>query len=202
MKPLKQLTERAQRSEGARHPSTLPPPSHPGCRRRRTGLFPSPYLHVLRAVQRAARSRPPRALRSRSAAGGGARERAENNKPEDKSYLLLSLHCEPRFPHEPTARLTALKRRERWEKVASISPDKVAEDELIRERCGVHPSFSFCSSCPSRQRAAGGGRSPLPHSTPPPGWVPPCPLPSSPHGPPNFPPPPSLLGPGAKLPSH
>lgn len=109
MKPLKQITEGARRSEGARHLSP-----HPGCRGRRTRLSPSPYLQVLRALQSAApgRNRPHRALRSAAGEGGGlrgARESAENNKPEDKSYLLLSLHREPQFPHELTEGLNALK---------------------------------------------------------------------------------------------
>lgn len=109
MKPLKQITEGARRSEGARHLSP-----HPGCRGRRTRLSPSPYLHVLRALQKRCprpQSSPSRTPQRGRRRGGlrGARESAENNKPEDKSYLLLSLHREPQFPHELTEGLNALK---------------------------------------------------------------------------------------------
>lgn len=42
MKPLKQLTERAQRSEGVRHPSTLPPPLPPRVSAQKDGALPQP----------------------------------------------------------------------------------------------------------------------------------------------------------------
>lgn len=171
---------------------------------------------MLREVQRKgwAGPQPPSSARSQPRAklagrggGGATREPRKNNKPQVQTYLLLSLNCETNFLTSLQPGCSLLRGGKARRKLNKISPDKVAEDEITRERerWRVHPSFSFCSSCRADKEPAAAAGPPLP---PPPGRSrgPALPSPSASSHRRNFPSSPSLLSPepvsGAKLPSN